>query len=95
MLLLLLLLLLLPRLLLPTLPTADACSRHCYSRCRCLDTAHSSASGWHPGCWPLVSATAALKCASQVEVLLALRGTLNVANLEAVYEDETHVHLVS
>jgi len=29
-----------------------------------------------------------------VEVLLALRGTLNVANLEAVYEDDTHVHLV-
>lgn len=29
-----------------------------------------------------------------MEVLLALRGTLNVANLEAVYEDETHVHLV-
>lgn len=30
----------------------------------------------------------------QVEVLLALRGTLNVGNLEAVYEDDTHVHLV-
>ncbi len=29
-----------------------------------------------------------------MEVLLALRGTLNVANLEAVYEDDTHVHLV-
>ena len=27
-------------------------------------------------------------------MLLALRGTLNVANLEAVYEDDTHVHLV-
>lgn len=31
---------------------------------------------------------------AQVEVLLALRGTLNVANLEDVYEDGTHVHLV-
>ncbi|PRW33251.1 calcium-dependent kinase 17-like [Chlorella sorokiniana] len=30
----------------------------------------------------------------EVEVLLALRGTLNVANLEAVYEDDIHVHLV-
>ncbi|KAL4423096.1 hypothetical protein ABPG77_004779 [Micractinium sp. CCAP 211/92] len=30
----------------------------------------------------------------EVEVLLALRGTLNVANLEAVYEDEKDVHLV-
>lgn len=30
----------------------------------------------------------------QVEVLLALRGTLNVANLEAVYEDDRDVHLV-
>jgi serine/threonine protein kinase len=29
-----------------------------------------------------------------VEVLLALRGTLNVANLEGVFEDSTHVHLV-
>ncbi|KAI3425767.1 hypothetical protein D9Q98_007742 [Chlorella vulgaris] len=30
----------------------------------------------------------------EVEVLLALRGTLNVANLEEVYEDDSHVHLV-
>ena len=30
----------------------------------------------------------------EVEVLLALRGTLNVANLHGVYEDATHVHLV-
>ena len=30
----------------------------------------------------------------EVEVLLALRGTLNVANLEEVFEDGTHVHLV-
>ncbi|GAB4824010.1 hypothetical protein N2152v2_011056 [Parachlorella kessleri] len=30
----------------------------------------------------------------EVEVLLALRGTLNVANLEEVYEDSSHVHLV-
>jgi calcium-dependent protein kinase len=29
-----------------------------------------------------------------VEVLLALRGTLNVANLEEVYENGSHVHLV-
>ncbi|KAL4458324.1 hypothetical protein ABPG75_013189 [Micractinium tetrahymenae] len=30
----------------------------------------------------------------EVEVLLALRGTLNVANLEEVYEDDKDVHLV-
>ena len=30
----------------------------------------------------------------EVEVLLALKGTLNVANLHCVYEDATHVHLV-
>ena len=30
----------------------------------------------------------------EVEVLLALRGTLNIANLEEVFEDATHVHLV-
>ena len=30
----------------------------------------------------------------EIEVLLALRGTLNVANLQEVFEDSTHVHLV-
>lgn len=39
---------------------------------------------------PLQLAAAAL----QVEVLLALRGTLNVANLEDVYESTSEVHLV-
>ena len=30
----------------------------------------------------------------EVEVLRRLRGCLNVASLEAVYEDDSHVHLV-
>ena len=31
---------------------------------------------------------------TQVLILRKLRGTLNVVHLSAVYEDETHVHII-
>lgn len=72
-------------------PTSSArCGRlHC-----CCLALHSH----QPPCCPLlpplhVPLGPAAAC-PQVEVLLALRGTLNVANLEEVCEDGSHVHLV-
>ena len=36
-----------------------------------------------------------MQCGGEVDTLRKLRGSLNVASLEDVYEDQTHVHIIT